>query len=192
MAFIVVPGLLIAVLVVGLIRTDAPKATQGSAVPDFNLPTVGGGTLSSGDLRGSPVVVNFWASWCEPCQQEAPDLEATWKKYESKGVRVIGVNYEDQPADAQGFVTKYGVTYPSVRDEGGQLAAKFGVRGVPETFFVDSQFRFFSIGQGQEVGNRSGTRILGAVSRPQLIGQIEALLAFKPPATRPASLGRGE
>jgi len=183
LAFVVVPALFVGVLAVGLIRTNAPKVRQGQPAPDFSLPLVGGGTLSSGDLKGSPVVVNFWASWCDPCNQEAPDLQATWQQYRSKGVRVVGVDYEDQQPDAQAFVAKYGVTYPSVTDRGGQLATAFGVRGVPETFFIDTQYRFFAIGEGAEQGNRSGTKILGAVSRPQLKAQIDALVAYKPSPT---------
>ncbi len=123
------------------------------------------------------MVINFWASWCDPCNQEAPDLEATWKQYRAKGVRVVGVDYEDQPGDAQAFMSKYGISYPSVVDRGGELATAFGVRGVPETFFIDAHFHFFAIGQGEEQGNRFGTRILGAVSRPQLKSQIDAMLA---------------
>ena len=177
LAFIVVPALFMGLLAVGLIRTQAPKVREGAVAPDFSLSTVGGGTLSSSELRGTPVVINFWASWCDPCNQEAPDLEATWKQYQAKGVRVVGVDYEDQPADAQAFVSKYGVSYPSVVDRGGELATAFGVRGVPETFFIDAKFHFFAIGQGEEQGNRFGTRILGAVSRPQLKSQIDAMLA---------------
>src|SRR5439155_668749 len=132
-----------------------------------------------------------WASWCDPCNQEAPDLEATWKQYQAKGVRVVGVDYEDQPADAQAFVSKYGISYPSVVDRGGELATAFGVRGVPETFFIDAQFHFFAIGQGEEQGTRFGTRILGAVSRPQLKSQIDALAGDPgiPQVTPPAVAG---
>ena len=177
LAFIVIPALFMGVLAVGLIRTQAPKVREGAVAPDFSLSTVGGGTLSSSELRGTPVVINFWASWCDPCNQEAPDLEATWKQYRAKGVRVVGVDYEDQPGDAQAFMSKYGISYPSVVDRGGELATAFGVRGVPETFFIDAHFHFFAIGQGEEQGNRFGTRILGAVSRPQLKSQIDAMLA---------------
>jgi cytochrome c biogenesis protein CcmG/thiol:disulfide interchange protein DsbE len=177
LAFIVIPALFMGVLAVGLIRTQAPKVREGAVAPDFSLSTVGGGTLSSSELHGTPVVINFWASWCDPCNQEAPDLEATWKQYQAKGVRVVGVDYEDQPADAQVFMNRYGISYPSVVDRGGELATAFGVRGVPETFFIDAQFHFFAVGQGEEQGNRFGTRILGAVSRPQLKSQIDAMLA---------------
>jgi cytochrome c biogenesis protein CcmG/thiol:disulfide interchange protein DsbE len=187
LAFIVVPALFMGVLAVGLIRTEAPKVKQGANAPDFRLPTVGGGTLASSDLKGTPVLVNFWASWCDPCNMEAPDLEATWKQYQAKGVRVVGVDYEDQPADAQAFLAKYGITYPSVVDKGGELATKFGVRGVPETYFIDAQFRFFSIGQGQEQGNRLGTKIQGPVSRTELKGQLDAMLAA---VSSPSAVGR--
>lgn len=194
LAFIVIPALFMGVLAVGLIRTEAPKVREGGVAPAFTLSTVGGGTLSSSELRGSPVVINFWASWCDPCNQEAPDLEATWKQYRAKGVRVVGVDYEDQPADAQAFLSRYGITYPSVVDRGGELATTFGVRGVPETFFIDAQFHFFAIGQGEEQGNRFGTRILGAVSRPQLKSQIDAMLAAaksksSSPGVTPAASG---
>ena len=187
LAFIVVPALFMGVLAVGLIRTEAPKVKQGAVAPEFSLPTVGGGTLASSELRGAPVVINFWASWCDPCNMEAPDLEATWKQYQAKGVRVVGVDYEDQPADARAFVAKYGISYPSVVDTGGELATKFGVRGVPETFFIDAQFRFFSIGQGQEQGNHLGTKIQGPVSRTELKGQLDAMLAAAP---SPAAVGK--
>jgi cytochrome c biogenesis protein CcmG/thiol:disulfide interchange protein DsbE len=187
LAFVLVPGLFIAVLAVGLIRTEAPRARQGALAPSFTLPLIGGGTLSSEELKGSPVVINFWASWCVPCQQEAPDLEATWRKYRSRGVRVVGVDYEDIQKDAQSFVDQYHVTYPSVRDVNGKLATEFGVRGVPETFFIDGAFRFFSIGQGKQMDARAGTKILGAVPGRELVSQIEALLANRASPSAPGT-----
>src|SRR2546423_9998980 len=109
LAFVVIPALFMGVLAVGLIRTEAPKVRQGKVAPDFTLPTVGGGTLSSSELRGTPLVINFWASWCDPCNQEAPDLQATWKQYQAKGVRVVEVDYEDRLAGAPAVLAHDGL-----------------------------------------------------------------------------------
>lgn len=177
LAFIVIPALFMGVLAVGLIRTHSPKVRQGAPAPAFSLATVGGGTLASSELRGAPVVINFWASWCDSCNLEAPDLEAMWQQYQAKGVRVVGVDYEDQAADAKAFAAKYGITYPSVVDKGGQLATSFGVRGVPETYFIDAQGRFFSTVQGQETGARPGIKVMGPVTRNELKDQLDAMLA---------------
>jgi cytochrome c biogenesis protein CcmG/thiol:disulfide interchange protein DsbE len=182
---VVVPALFMAVLALGLAATQRPRAKEGSPAPDFQLPILGGGTLSSQELKGAPVVINFWASWCVPCRQEAPALEATYERYKARGVRFLGVDYEDLEGDAESFTKEFRITYPSIRDVGGSLAAAFGVRGVPETFFIDRQFRFFSIGQGDQVGARGGTKILGAVTRPQLVSQIEQLLAYNPAPSGP-------
>jgi cytochrome c biogenesis protein CcmG/thiol:disulfide interchange protein DsbE len=184
LAFGIVPGLFCLVLVAGLVRTNKPTAVAGNPAPTFApLPLLGGGTLSSAELVGKPVVVNFFASWCQPCQEEAPTLEGLYKQYEAEGVEVIGVDYEDLDADAQAFIQANGITYPILRDPSGTLAEKFGVRGVPETYFIDRQYRFFSIGQGDPKGTQGGTRILGAVSKPEMISQINGLLTFQGSAT---------
>ncbi|MGH2718488.1 MAG: TlpA disulfide reductase family protein [Actinomycetota bacterium] len=179
LAFGVIPGLFCVVLIVGLIRTNKPTAVAGKLAPTFaNLPLLGGGTLSSASLQGKPLVVNFFASWCEPCQQEAPTLESLYKQYRAQGVQVIGVDYEDLDSDAEAFIKQNGTSYPILRDPDGMLATQFGVRGVPETYFIDGQYRFVSIGAGQQEGSQGGTRILGAVSKPEMISQINELLSF--------------
>lgn len=185
LAFVLLPALFMGLLSIGLIRTQQPKAQQGAPAPDFQLSLLGGGILSSQELKGSPLVINFWASWCVPCREEAPTLEATFRRYQARGVRFLGVDYEDAPGDAQSFVKQYGITYPSIRDTQGSLATTFGVRGVPETFFIDRQYRFFSIGEGQPQGTRSGTKILGPVPELELVSQIHQLLAYKPTPGEP-------
>ncbi len=105
--------------------------------PAFRLATLEGRTLDLGELRGRPVVLNFWASWCGPCKEEAPLLERVWKTYRDRGLVVVGVNIQDLEADARRFVRENGITYPNVRDRDGRVNRAYGVTGVPETFFID-------------------------------------------------------
>src|SRR5579864_6327643 len=92
LAFVIVPGLFIVVLGVGLIRTTTPHALQNTPAPAFTAAAViGGGTLSSADLAGAPVVINFWASWCAPCMEEAPTMEAMYQRFQAQGVKFIGI-----------------------------------------------------------------------------------------------------
>jgi cytochrome c biogenesis protein CcmG, thiol:disulfide interchange protein DsbE len=130
-----------------LARGERPPA------PAFTMPRLDEeGTLSLADLRGKAVVVNFWASWCVPCKQEAPVLEAAWREHRDEGLVVLGIDFNDLRSDARAFMKREGLTYPVVYDRGGALVAKFGATGVPETFFVDRQ------------GRLVGKRITGAVN----------------------------
>jgi cytochrome c biogenesis protein CcmG, thiol:disulfide interchange protein DsbE len=173
-----VPAVFVALLVAGLVTTTRPRAVAGTKAPTFELPLLGRSeTLASRELVGAPaVVVNFWASWCVPCRQEAPDLEATWRQYRAQGVRFLGVNVQDSTDDALAFVKEFGITYPSVRNTNEEVYRAFGVRGVPETFFLDRRWRFVSFARGLELGSRGPTKILGAISRPVLRSRIEGLL----------------
>jgi cytochrome c biogenesis protein CcmG/thiol:disulfide interchange protein DsbE len=113
----------------------------GHTAPDFAISVYNrssGQTQRLADLRGHPVVVTFWASWCQPCQEETPILEAAYQKYAAQGVVFIGVDYEDKPDAAQAFLRQYGVTYPAGPDtSNGDSAIAYGVTGPPETAFVD-------------------------------------------------------
>jgi cytochrome c biogenesis protein CcmG, thiol:disulfide interchange protein DsbE len=117
-------------------RTDVPVA--GEAVPDFTAPLlVGDGELTMSDLEGKPVVLNFWASWCAPCKDEAPLLQAAHERYGDR-ITFLGVDIRDAMSDALEFVDEYGLTYTSVRDEGMHVYADYGLTGQPETFFIDA------------------------------------------------------
>jgi cytochrome c biogenesis protein CcmG, thiol:disulfide interchange protein DsbE len=119
-------------------KVDAGKAVQAPAI---RLPRVGGGTFDLASLRGKVVVVNFWASWCLGCKEEARDLAAAAKHWKSKGVEFVGVNVQDFRRAAAGFVDRYDVGYTIVRDGAGSTLGHWGVTGLPETFFVDRRGR---------------------------------------------------
>jgi cytochrome c biogenesis protein CcmG/thiol:disulfide interchange protein DsbE len=104
-----------------------------------------------GELRGKAVVVNFWASWCVPCRDEAPFLQEAYERYRKQGLIVLGVDYNDFRKDARRFIERFGITYPVVYDGRGSTIGRWGVRGVPETFFVD------------RTGKLVGERISGGV-----------------------------
>lgn len=175
-ALVLLPALgFIGLLFFGLSLTGT-QPTVGDPAPDFELPTLEGSTLASDDLKGHPVVVNFWASWCVPCREEAPLLERTWRRYKDDGVVVVGVNIQDAESDAKAFVEDFDITYPVVRDPGEKLPRSFGVRGLPETFFIDHEWRFMATESGARRGEQQGTVILGAITEERLVSNVELLI----------------
>jgi cytochrome c biogenesis protein CcmG, thiol:disulfide interchange protein DsbE len=178
--FRVVIALAPALLFVGLLwfalMRSGSQATVGDTAPEFELPTLSGNTLSSADLKGRPVVVNFWASWCLPCREEAPVLERTWRRYRDEGVMFLGVNIKDAESDAKAFVEEFDITYPVVRDLDQELTRSLGVRGLPETFFVDHEWRFVGTESGAQRGEQQGTVILGAITEDQLLTNVDILV----------------
>jgi cytochrome c biogenesis protein CcmG/thiol:disulfide interchange protein DsbE len=133
----------------------------------------GQGKISLSDLRGTPVVLNMWASWCTPCREEASRLERGWKTLGSRGVLFLGLDIQDLRGDAHSFGKRYGITYPSVRDSGRDSANRYGATGIPETFFIDAR--------GRVVGH-----VIGVVSDRQL---VDGALAAE--AGRVAGTGAG-
>ncbi|MBI2755395.1 MAG: TlpA family protein disulfide reductase [Chloroflexi bacterium] len=155
----------VAFLTVSVGRAPGPVDTPivGRTAPAFDLQTLDGGRLSLAELRGVPVVLNFWASWCIPCREEAPLLTAADADYRSDGLRVLGVVYQDSADNARAFMRRYGQTYPGLLDQDGRTAIDYGVFGIPETFFID----------------RSGvvrSRQVGALTGADMRRQIEAIL----------------
>lgn len=109
--------------------------------PAFALSLMGGGEIDSTDLRGSVVMLDFWASWCQPCRDEAPVLAQVYGEYRDRGVEFVGVNLWDNAGDAEVFLLQQGHEYPNGVDEGGRIAISYGVRGIPEKFFIDREGR---------------------------------------------------
>lgn len=139
LVWVILLGLL-AILALGLRRSQQGPVTVGDQVPNFTLTTFDGQPISLAEHKGKVVVLNFWASWCKPCEQEAADLEAAWKFYEARGdVIFLGVDYVDTEPEARGYLEKFGITYPNGPDLGTRISQAFRIRGVPETYFVDRE-----------------------------------------------------
>jgi cytochrome c biogenesis protein CcmG/thiol:disulfide interchange protein DsbE len=144
-ASVALVALLLALLVVRVVSNDRADALAADvaagkdpAAPAFTLHRLDGpGTLGLPALRGKVVVLNFWASWCTPCKQEAAVLEQAWRRWHGRGVVVLGVDAQDFTSDARRFMRRHGVTYPNVHDGPGAVAGSYGVSGFPETWFVD-------------------------------------------------------
>jgi cytochrome c biogenesis protein CcmG, thiol:disulfide interchange protein DsbE len=140
---------------------EALAAGKSPAAPDFSLPRLDGkGPLRLHPLRGKAVVLNFWASWCTPCKQEAPLLVAAAKRYRSTGLVVVGVDAQDFRSDARRFAQRYGITYSIVHDDGTSTLSHYDVTGFPETWFVDRS------------GRLVGEHVKGPLSREQLVRGI--------------------
>jgi len=184
-------GLFVALLAYGLI-SKAPDDTidtslgraQAPPAPGFELPVLQLGDLGSPldrrlapaladgrvdlrELRGTPVALNFWASWCVPCRVEAPRLERGWKSARGRGVAVVGLNMQDVTEDARNFMREFGVSYLNVRDKSNDVALDWGVTAIPETFFVSRRGRVVA-------------HVIGAISNAQLRGGVTAALRGRP------------
>jgi cytochrome c biogenesis protein CcmG, thiol:disulfide interchange protein DsbE len=153
-ATLVILGLLV-LLAYGVSRSthsdtieSALAAGKRPTAPALSLPLLGGGHRSLASFRGSVVVLNFWASWCPPCQGEAPVLER-WQPVLAKyGGTMVGVDVLDVTSDALAFARRHHLTYPMLRDESGAHERPFGVFGYPETLVIDRHGRIASVQRG--------------------------------------------
>ncbi len=163
---------LLALLAFGWIQRQAPPLEAGAA-PQFELKTFDGQTLRLAELKGKPVVLNFWASWCVPCRDEAPALQAMWEKYKDQGLMVIGVDYVDTEPEAKKFMQEFGITYPTGADVGTIISSKYKITGVPETYFITREGKLLS---GKDTNGRPLGNYIGAISASTLQLRIEQLL----------------
>jgi cytochrome c biogenesis protein CcmG/thiol:disulfide interchange protein DsbE len=144
---------------------DALERGERPAAPALTFETLDGeGEIRLADYRGQAVVLNFWASWCEPCKDEAPLLEEAWQRYRDEGLVVLGIDAQDFRTDAQRFVDRYGLTYPMAFDGHGASLGRFGNTGFPETWFL-----------GRD-GRLVGEHIVGPFDREQLEENVRAAL----------------
>jgi cytochrome c biogenesis protein CcmG/thiol:disulfide interchange protein DsbE len=137
LAFAILVGFLV-LLGLGLRQVQSGPITVGQAVPPITLTTFDGQTLNTSEMAGKVIVLNFWASWCKPCEQEAAEMEQAWQLYKGDGrVVFLGVDYVDTEPQARAYLAKFGITYPNGPDLRTQISQIFRIRGVPETYFID-------------------------------------------------------
>jgi cytochrome c biogenesis protein CcmG/thiol:disulfide interchange protein DsbE len=131
---------LVGLLVFGLLSKGGSRVAVGEPAPGTSLPQLeSGGSESLADYKGRWVLVNFWASWCEPCKEEAPALEEFQRQHGGPKFTVLGVDTRDLTSDGREFVREYGLSYPQLRDGDGGAAHDYGTTGVPENFLVDPE-----------------------------------------------------
>lgn len=119
--------------------SDGPETAprKGFLAPDFELATLNGGTVRLSDLRGKPVLINFWASWCGPCRTEMPHIQTAYENHAQDGLVVLGVDQMESPNSVSRFAEEYGLTFPIPMDSDGEVSAVYRARGLPTSFFVD-------------------------------------------------------
>lgn len=122
-------------------------ARQGAPAPALSLPTLDGGTLTLADLKGKPVVLNFWATWCGPCKIEMPLFINAYDTYKDR-LEMIGVNVQEQAGPVQAFVGQYGISFPVVLDADGQVSTIYQVRALPTTIFIDANGTVMAMHRG--------------------------------------------
>ncbi len=135
----------------------------GRVAPDFTITSFDGARFRLSEQRGKVVVINFWASWCIPCRDEAPFLERAWREYKDKGVVFVGVDIQDTESAARAYIKEFDITYPNGPDVTGEITMDYGVSGIPVTFFVDKE-------------GRVAGRWVGPVDTKLLTGSINDLL----------------
>lgn len=158
---------LLALLTMGLVKVNNGPRERGMA-PDISLTGYDGQTVKLSELRGQVVIINFWASWCPPCREEAAYLEQTWRKYKDQGVVFIGVDWVDTKKEALAYIQEFDITYVNGPDTGTHIADAYRIKGVPETFYVAKN------------GELRGVHI-GPLQSPELDQKIDELLAEKYP-----------
>lgn len=146
---------LLAIVAVGLNRAQQGTVQPGHVIDDFTLPLFSGyefdgrSEVHLDEFRGKVVVINFWASWCKPCEQEAAEIQKAWVQYEPTGdVVFLGIDYVDTEPEARVYLKKFGITYPNGPDLATHISQYFRIRGVPETYFVgrDGVLHYVQVG----------------------------------------------
>jgi cytochrome c biogenesis protein CcmG, thiol:disulfide interchange protein DsbE len=163
-AWVALTALLVVVAMVLLRKQQGPVAV-GQKAPTFTLTTFDGQQIDPEDMAGKVVLLNFWASWCKPCEQEAADLEAVWRYYQPKGdVLFLGVAWTDTEKASLGYIDKFDITYPNGPDLGTAISQTYRTTGVPETYIIDKN------------GNLAYVKLSPFTSQAEIKAAIDPLL----------------
>ena len=147
-AFVVLLGFL-GLIAWGLNRAQSGPITVGQQVPPFQMTTFDGETISTKDYSNKVILVNFWASWCKPCEQEALDMQKAWEYYQPGGeVLFVGLDYVDTEPEALEFLNRFGITYPNGPDLRTTVSQMFRILGVPETYVINSKGELVFVKKG--------------------------------------------
>jgi len=143
-----------------------PSPRTGFAAPDFTLDTLAGGQISLSELRGRPVMLNLWASWCLPCKVEMPAIERVYERHREDGLVVVGLNVtsQDSETQARAFVEEVGLTFPIALDRDGSVSKDYELMGLPSTYFIDRE------------GIVRDVIIGGPISEAVMLSEIQSLL----------------
>lgn len=164
---------LFALFGIRMIQKLSPPLESGTA-PAFELKTYDGPVIRLADLRGKAVAVNFWASWCQPCREEAPLLEAAWRKYKDRGFVLLGVDYIDTEPAARAYMKEFDLTYPNGPDVQTLISQAYHITGVPETYFIGKDGKVLT---GKDANGRAYGNWIGPINQAALEERIELLLA---------------
>lgn len=162
---------------------------EGDIAPDFELELLGGGDAWLTDYRGHPIVLNFWATWCQPCRQEMPQLVQAYNEYKDEGLVVIGLNMQEGRDLIRPFAEDRGIDYPILIDRDGDIGDQYRLLGLPTTYFIDANGVIVSIFRGPLEDKVKDTNVQGAIGQTELQQRIAAIMAVQVSATPEASSG---